>query len=149
VRRTYEESVRELERQGWVERGQAPTAPPTRRPCFDDEALGIQFFRTSVEDADLSNLTMPGTFFGRSQIVRTRFRDTDLRNSTLCWTDFIDVDFSGACLASCDLRASTFDGCTFARADLRGAVVGSAQEIDLSEEQWQTVVASDEEPDGG
>jgi uncharacterized protein YjbI with pentapeptide repeats len=149
VRRTYEDSVRELERQGWIERGQAPTAPPALRPRFDDEALGIQFFRTSVENADLSNLTMPGTFFGRSEIVRTSFRDTDLRNSTLCWNDFVDVDFSGACLASCDLRASTFDGCTFERADLRGALVGSAQGIDLSEEQRQTVVWSDEEPDGG
>ena len=149
MRRTYEESVRELERQGWIERGQAPTAPPARRPRFDDEALGIQFFRTSVENADLSNLTMPGTFFGRSEIVRTCFRDTDLRNSTLCWNDFVDVDFSEACLASCDLRASTFDGCTFERADLRGALVGSAQEIDLSEEQRQTVVWSDEEPAGG
>jgi hypothetical protein len=32
---------------------------------------------------------------------------------------------------------------------MRGALVGSAQEIDLSEEQRQTVVGSDEEPEGG
>jgi uncharacterized protein YjbI with pentapeptide repeats len=149
VRRTYEESVRELERQGWIERGQAPTAPPAQRPRFDDDALGVQFFRTRVEDADFSNLTIPGTFFGRSEILRTSFRSTDLRNSTLCWNDFVEVDFSDACLTSCDLRAATFDGCTFDRADLRGALVSSSQEIDLSAEQKQTVVWSDEEPDGG
>jgi len=94
--------------------------------------LGIQFFRTYVEDADLSNLTMPGTFFGRSEITRSSFRNTDLRSSTLCWNDFVAVDFSDACLADCDLRASTFDGCTFERADQRGALVGSAQDINLS-----------------
>ncbi len=149
MRRTYEESVFELERQGWIERGQAPTTAPATRPRFDDDAAGIAFFRTRVEDADLSNLTLPGTFFGRSEIVRTRFRNTDLRNSTLCWNDFVDVDFTDACLASCDLRGSSFDRCTFAGADLRGALVGSAQEIDLSLEQRETVVWSDEEPDGG
>lgn len=149
VRRNYETSVRELERLGLIECGQAPSTPPTRRPQFDDNVLGVQFFRTLVSDVDLSNLTLPGTFFGRSEVVRSSFRNSDLCSSTMCWNDFIDIDFSAACLADCDLRASTFDNCRFTDADLTGALVGRDQRIELSNEQRASVVWCDEEPDGG
>jgi uncharacterized protein YjbI with pentapeptide repeats len=171
MRLTYEDSCRELERLCFIERGQAPTTPLTRRPRFDDD-VGVQFFRTLVEDAVLSNLTLPATFFGRSEIVRTSFANADFRQSTLCWNDFVDVDFSDACLTDCDLRASTFERVTFARADLRdtdlrqssfvdcefagadmrGAMLTRPQVLELSVQQREDVVWQDEdgeEPSGG
>jgi uncharacterized protein YjbI with pentapeptide repeats len=141
--------MRELERLGFIDHGQAPATPPTRRPQFDDDALGVQFFRTLVSDADLSNLTMPCTFFGRSEIVRCSFHNCDLRLSTMCWNDFVDVDFSDACLVDCDLRASTFAGCRFTNADLTHALLGRDQSIDLSNDQRTSIVWCDDEPGGG
>jgi BTB/POZ domain-containing protein KCTD9 len=149
VKKSYAESLHELERLGFIDHGQAPPSPPSRRPQFDDDALGVEFFRTSVADSDLSNLTLPGTFFGRSEIVHTSFRNSDLSRSTMCWNDFIDVDFSSACLAECDLRAATFEGCRFTNADVSGALLGREQSIALSDEQRRTVVWCDDEPPGG
>jgi uncharacterized protein YjbI with pentapeptide repeats len=149
MRKTYAASVLELERLGFIDQGQAPASPPARRPQFDDDALGVQFFRTLVADSDLSNLTLPGTFFGRSEIVRSSFRNCDLRLSTMCWNDFVDVDFSEACLADCDLRASGFERCRFTNADVSRALLGRNQSIDLSDEQRGTVVWCDDEPPGG
>ena len=120
-RLSYAESCRELERSNWIEKGSAPAEPRPRRPQFDDETLGIQFFRTLAEDASLSNLTIPRTFFGRSEIRRTSFVNTDMSESTLCWNDFIDVDFTKACLADSDLRAALFERVNFSAADLRRA----------------------------
>jgi uncharacterized protein YjbI with pentapeptide repeats len=139
----------ELQRLGLIEEGEAPATPPTRRPQVDDDALGLQFFRTLVADVDLSKLTMPGTFFGRSEIARCSFRDSDLRMSTMCWNDFVQVDFSDACLADCDLRGSTFEGCRFANANLTRALLGHDQSLDLSNAQRASVMWSDEEPPGG
>lgn len=149
MRKTYEASVQELERLGLLGRGKAPATPPTRRPQHDDEVLGVGFFRTLLADANLVNLTLPGTFFGHSEITRSSFRNCDLSRSTMCWNDFIDVDFSDACLADCDLRASTFGGCRFTNADVSGALLGRKQAISLSEEQRRVVVWSDDEPPGG
>ena len=73
-----------------------------------------------VFDADLSNLTLPRTFFGRSEINGYSFRNADLAESSLCWNDFIEVDFSAASLTNSDLRASRFEDCRFICADLRG-----------------------------
>jgi uncharacterized protein YjbI with pentapeptide repeats len=88
----------------------------------DDEPLGLSFFKTFVGDgADLSNLTIPRTFFGRSEISNTSFRNTDLSESNLRWNDFIDVDFTEATLARADLRASIYTRVNFTRTDLRGA----------------------------
>ncbi len=172
MRRSYGESCRELERLGFIERGQAPTEPLRRRPLPDDEELGVQFFRTRVEDAKLADLTLPRTFFGRSEIRASSFRGTDLSESTLCWNDFVDVDFGGACLVSSDLRASlfervsfaradlrdadlrrsTFEDCDFAGADLRGAKLTRAQELPLSDAQREVIAWQDDdgpEPPGG
>lgn len=91
-------------------------------PSFDDEKpLGFGYFRSGLEDADRSHLTMPRTFFGRSWLVRVSFADTDLSESRMCWNDFDDCDFTGTDLSGCDMRASIFRGCTFAGAMLRGA----------------------------
>jgi BTB/POZ domain-containing protein KCTD9 len=63
---------------------------PERLPRHDDEEpLGFNLFRTRLSDAlDLSDLSLPRTFFGRSEINQVSFRNTDLRESNLCWNDF-------------------------------------------------------------
>jgi uncharacterized protein YjbI with pentapeptide repeats len=88
---------------------------------YDEEPLGLSCFRSGLEDADRSHLTMPRTFFGRSWLVRVSFADTDLSESCMCWNDFDDCDFTGADLSGCDMRASKFTGCKFVGAVLRGA----------------------------
>jgi uncharacterized protein YjbI with pentapeptide repeats len=91
-------------------------------PSFDDdEPLGVAFFRTLVENNDFSGLTLPRTFFGRSEVRSTSFRNTDLHESRMCWCDFVEIDFSGADLTNSDLRASVFTNCNFANAQLAGA----------------------------
>lgn len=129
-RRSYADSCRELERQGWIKR--APPQPPPRRPQPGDDGRGISFLRTSVSDATLSHLTIPRTFFGRSEVARTSFHDTDLSESTLCWNDFIDVDFKEASLVECDLRASLFERVDFRDADLSGADMRRSSFVDCS-----------------
>jgi BTB/POZ domain-containing protein KCTD9 len=116
----YEESCRQLQKLGYLEPGQLPPMPE-RLPRYDDESLGIEFFRTAVGAAVLADLTLPRTFFGRSEFRGTVFRNTDLSESNLCWNDFIEVDFSAAVLARGDLRASKFYAARFAAADLRGS----------------------------
>jgi uncharacterized protein YjbI with pentapeptide repeats len=78
---------------GWPDSEPAPPIPQRKPRYDDDETLGVSFFRTRVA-GDLSGLTLPRTFFGRSEIKGASFRGTDLRESRLCWNDFIDVDFS-------------------------------------------------------
>lgn len=119
-RRSYEESCRELQQEGWLEPGQVPPLP-SRRPSYDDEEpLGFRFFRTHVS-GDFSNMTLPRTSFGRSEVAAASFVNTDLSESTLCWNDFVDVDFSDASLQESDLRAANFNGVNFSRCDLREA----------------------------
>jgi hypothetical protein len=116
-RLSYQESCQKLE--GYLGEGVVPPMPD-HLPRHDDEELGVSFFRTAVQD-DLSDLSLPRTFFGRSEISDSAFRNCDLTESNLCWNDFIDVDFSDAVLAKSDLRASLFQRVKFVRADLRGA----------------------------
>ncbi|QJW93781.1 pentapeptide repeat-containing protein [Frigoriglobus tundricola] len=87
----------------------------------DEEPLGFSYFRSGLEGADRSHLTMPRTLFSRSWLVGTTFAGTDLSESCMCWNDFDACDFSGADLSGCDMRASHFRGCKFAGALLRGA----------------------------
>jgi len=139
-RLSYAESCRVLQRQDLLESTEHP-ALPERAPRHDDERLGVSFFRTRLTDVALDHLTLPRTFFGRSEIRGASFRGTDLSESTANWNDFIEVDFSSADLTRADFRASTFErtsfrgavlqdadlrratfrGCTFTDADMRGA----------------------------
>lgn len=149
MRKTYEASIEELERRSVIRQGSAPSEPPSVRPRYDEVVGRLSFFRTLVEDQSFADLTLPGTFFGRSELARVSFRSCDLSHSTMCWNNFIDVDFTDACLADCDLRASIFHGCRFANADLSRALLGRRQKIELSEEQLRQVEWCDDRPLGG
>jgi|ERR1700733_3515038 BTB/POZ domain-containing protein KCTD9 len=95
---------------------------PDRLPQQDDEVLGVSVFRTRLDDdLDLSGLTLRRTFFGRSEINRVSFRNSDLRESNLCWNDFIGTDFARADLAGSDVRSSIFKQVLFVAANLDGA----------------------------
>jgi BTB/POZ domain-containing protein KCTD9 len=153
-----------------------PAPMPTRLPRYDDEEpLGVNLFRTRlVGDLDLSGLSLPRTFFGRSELDRISLRNSDLSESNLCWNDFIGVDFTGADsrhsdirssifkevrfeatnLEDADLRRSTFTDCVFDGAVMRGAALTVAQgeTMRLSETQRREIKWVDDdgpEPDGG
>lgn len=114
----YEESCEKLKPKYLAE----TPALPDRMPRFDDNEPGLSFYRTLVGDGDdFSNLTIPRTFFGRSEISDVSFRNSDLSQSCLCWNDFIDVDFSEADLGGADLRSSIFERVRFNNANLKGA----------------------------
>lgn len=119
----YSDSINRIRQLGIgsLENSKEPPIP-THRPQHDDEEpLGLTFFRTYVGNGvDLSNLTIPRTFFGRSEIKNVTFQNTDLSESNLCWNDFVDVDFTNAILAGADLRASNYTRVHFKQTDLRG-----------------------------
>jgi uncharacterized protein YjbI with pentapeptide repeats len=120
----YSDSIRRIRQLGlgFLEPGKEPPMPNHVPQPEDEEPLGLTFFRTFVrEGADLSNLTIPRTFFGRSEISNASFRNTDLWESNLRWNDFVDVDFAEAVLARADFRASIYTRVNFTQADLRGA----------------------------
>jgi uncharacterized protein YjbI with pentapeptide repeats len=125
-RLSYEDSCRRLEGT-YIEPG--ISSMPDRMPHPDDEERwGVSFFRTFVGDGDdLSNLTLPRTFFGRSEINNALFRETDFSESFMCWNDFTDVDFTQAILARCDMRAAEFTRVKFVSADLSGADLRQSQ----------------------
>lgn len=119
-RASYAQSCRILQSQELLESSELP-ALPERAPRHDDEQLGVSFFRTRLADVTLDGLTLPRTFFGRSEIRGVSFRGTDLSESTANWNDFTEVDFSSADLSRADLRASVFERTSFRGADLRDA----------------------------
>jgi uncharacterized protein YjbI with pentapeptide repeats len=122
MRLTYEQSCRRLQELVCLDAGDIPPVPDHVPQSDDEGPLGVNFFRTFIgEGADLQNLTLPRTFFGRSEIRDTLWCNTDLTESNLCWNDFIDVDFTHAVLVRADLRCSPFQSVKFVGADLRGA----------------------------
>jgi BTB/POZ domain-containing protein KCTD9 len=132
TRLSYEASFARLQRDG-LDGSETPPPIPERLPQYDDEVLGLEFFRTSISDgADFSNLTLPRTFFGKSEISNANFRNADLTESNLCWNDFVDVDFSDAVLTRADLRASHYTRVVFTRADLRDCDLRAARFSDCS-----------------
>ena len=170
-RLSYEESCNRF-KPGYI----SETPPlPDRMPRFDDDEMGLSFFRTFVgEGDDFSNLTIPRTFFGRSEVSDASFRNTDLSESCMCWSDFVDVDFTDADLSGADLRSSvyknvrfcsaslrradlrrsSFENCDFQGADLTGAVLSRSQKSSLSLTAEQSKVIewrwrSGREPGGG
>ena len=124
----YDNSIRRLRELGFLGADEKPSIPDHVPQPEDEEPLGLSFFRTFVgEGADLSNLSIPRTFFGRSEISNASLRNTDLTESNLRWNDFMDVDFTEATLARADFRASIYTRVSFARADLRGADMRRAE----------------------
>lgn len=123
MRKSPEDTWRHLESAGREPPRRPDGRPfiPEAMPAFDDDELGFSYFRCLVDDEDISRLTLPRTFFGRSRFLRVRFIDTDLSESRMCWNDFDACDFSDADLSGCDMRASAFRGCRFVGAVLRGA----------------------------
>jgi len=174
TRLSYEESCRRLQ-QDYLGDGVIPPLPDHLPRPDDEEPLGVAFFRTFVgEGDDLSNLFLPRTFFGRSEINHAAFRNTDFSESNLCWNDFVHVDFTDAILTGSDLRASlfqcvrfvrtdlrraglrrsTFEACVFEGALMEGAILTQNQKamMELSQGQLDDIAwSSDEgdEPDGG
>lgn len=173
-RKSYQVSCLILQRMGLIDKGPLPPLP-NHRPNYDDaEPLGVNFFRTQVANVNLSNLTLPRTYFGRTELVKVNFENTDLSESTLCWNDFVKVNFSHATLLKADLRASSYLKVRFDYADLRGSdlrrssfhecsFVGAnltnaiasrkqAASLPLSEKQHNQISWLDDdgvEPDGG
>jgi BTB/POZ domain-containing protein KCTD9 len=119
-RASYIESCRVLQRNELLENDELPPLPD-RPPRHDEQQLGVSFFRTRLADVALDSLTLPRTFFGRSEIRSVSFRGSDLSQSTANWNDFIDVDFNAADLSHVDFRASIFERISFRGAVLRGA----------------------------
>jgi hypothetical protein len=120
----YSESIRRIRALGlgFLAPDEEPPMPDHVPQPEDEAPLGLSFYKTLVgEGADLSSLSIPRTFFGRSEISNASFRNTDLSESNLRWNDFIDVDFTQARLAGADFRASIYTRINFTRADLRGA----------------------------
>ncbi len=116
----YSESCSHLQREGLLDAGEVPPLP-ARAPRHDDDVLGVSFFRTCIDEVTLDGLTLPRTFFGRTELRNVSFRGTDLSESTLNWNDLADVDFSGVDLTRADLRASSFTRCRFDDAILHQA----------------------------
>jgi uncharacterized protein YjbI with pentapeptide repeats len=124
----YVDSIRRLRELGFLGPDEHPPIPDHVPQPEDDEPLGLSFFRTFVgEGADLSNLGIPRTLFGHSEINDASFRNSDLSESNLRWNDFIDVDFTEATLARADLRTSIYARANFTRTDLRGADMRRAE----------------------
>jgi BTB/POZ domain-containing protein KCTD9 len=120
TRKNYEASCLRLQ-PDYLEPGNIPPVPD-HMPQYDDEdPLGVNFFRMMLDADDLSSLSLPRTFFGRSEFTNVSFHNTDLSESNLCWNDFIGTDFSSALLVRSDLRASSFSNTSFNSADLSGA----------------------------
>ena len=153
-RLSYEESCRRLVPDYISE------VPPLldRMPRYDDDVIGLDFFKTVLEDdTRFSGLTIPRTFIGRSEVSAVSFRNSDLSESCLCWNDFINVDFreadlsgsdlrgsiyrnvdfTSARLSGADLRHSTFEGCSFEGADVSNAKLTRSQRgsLNLTREQ--------------
>jgi hypothetical protein len=121
MRRSLEETWQILAERGMFKfSASTPSLPPRMPSIYDEELIGIHFFRTQC-GFDLSDLSLPRTFMGRSYFVGTRFNNSDLSESRMCWNDFTNCDFSGADLSRCDMRASHFEACIFRNADLSGA----------------------------
>lgn len=153
--------------------GGAPQPGVARRPSYDDEKPGPGLFRAAVMEQGLENLTLPGLYIGRSEVVDVCWCGSDLHLSSFHWSDFERCDFSGcdlhdsdlrACnfrdcnfrgadLRECDLRGSGFEGCDFTNARLDGALLLDSPrgELALSAEQQAAAkwTSEYEEPPGG
>ncbi|MFQ5502445.1 MAG: pentapeptide repeat-containing protein [Phycisphaerae bacterium] len=122
-RRSVEASWEYLNSEGYDIPVDAQGSPfvPDHVPQHDDEELGLSFFKAGLEGKKLEDLTIPRTYFGRSEINHVSFRNTDLSESNLCWNGWNDCDFSDTDLRGADIRASHFIRCRFVRSILTEA----------------------------
>jgi hypothetical protein len=119
MRRSYHESFAVLAEA--VEIVGEPRPVVTRPPRADDLEFGPSIFRTLVEGADLSDLTLPGLYVGRSELRRVFFAGSDLRLATFNWNDVAACSFYRCDLSGADLRACSFERCSFTQAELSQA----------------------------
>jgi BTB/POZ domain-containing protein KCTD9 len=133
ARLSYDLSCARLRDLGWLARDECMPMPK-RMPRRDDEdPFGFSVFRKRLDDTfDFSDLSLPRSFFGRSEINRVSFRNTDLHESNLCWNDFLGTDFTDADLARSDMRSSIFQGVTFVNANLDSADLRGSTFIDCN-----------------
>ncbi len=173
-RLTCAASCERLQKLGFIDGSELPM--PSRMPRHDDlEPLGVSFFKSSLNDElDMSNLTLPRTFFGRSDLSKVSIKNTNSSESNLCWNEFVAIDFGLSDLSLCDGRSSNFYTVTFSNSDLTrtdlrhsrfkhcvfyGAIMDGtiltrtqAVRLSLSNEQRSTIDwrwFSDPVPDGG
>ena len=133
ARLSYDSSCARLRDLGLLAPKERPPIPK-RLPRHDDESpLGFSMCRARLEDnLDLSDLSLPRSFFGRSEINRVSFRNTDLHESNLCWNDFLGTDFTDADLRRSDMRSSIFQQVVFVNANLDGADLRRSSFIDCN-----------------
>lgn len=125
-RLTAEHSFKHIRDSGWDAPDEA-SALPAKMPSVSDTELGLRFFRTCVSNEQFDDLTIPRTFYGRSEIKSVTFECSDLSESRMCWNDWEHCDFRGANLSGCDLRRSTFEYCYFIGTNLTGADLRGAR----------------------
>jgi uncharacterized protein YjbI with pentapeptide repeats len=131
ARLSYHLSCARLRDLGLLDCNEHPPVPQRLPRHDDEEPLGFSVFRTRLDDSlDLSDLSLPRTFFGRSEINRVSFRNTDLHESNLCWNDFLGTDFTAADLTRSDMRSSLFQHVVFVNANLDGADLRRSSFID-------------------
>src|SRR6185437_11216025 len=116
-RLSYEESCRFPQQTGWLKDSEIPKLPE-RAPQYDDEILGVEFFRTMVEHGSFEKLTLPRTYFGRSEIKSSSFAGSDLTESVANWNDFVNVNFSKTDLTKFDFRGCAMQGVNFSGSTL-------------------------------
>ena len=118
MRKSYRESFEFLAQ--IVELMGQPRPDISRPPRHDDEELGPSLFRSLVDGVEVSELTLPGVFIGRSQLTSCSFTDSDLHWATFNWSDFLRCEFTACDLSGSDLRACKFEGCSFRDVNLSG-----------------------------
>jgi uncharacterized protein YjbI with pentapeptide repeats len=133
TRLSYDLSCARLREIGLLSHDEHPPVPDRLPQHDDEEPLGVNVFRTQLNAGlDLAELTLPRTFFGRSEINQVSFQNSDLHESNLCWNDFIGTDFRGADLAGSDMRSSLFRNVLFVGSNLNGTDLRRSSFIDCN-----------------
>ena len=122
---------------------------PTQALTEDTEEEDFTFFRTFLREANLSRMTLPRTYFGRTGFELVSFLDSDLKQSYMCENDWLDCDFTAADLSETDMSSSLYYGCRFKRAILNDADLREAEfvDCDFTEAEMRGAVLSHEQAD--
>ena len=73
----------------------------------------LSFFRSLIEDCDLSDLTLDELDCCRCTFDRVTIVNSSLLKASMCWNDFLDCEFVSTDLMHADMRASVFLRCAF------------------------------------